>query len=115
MLRDGCQQVSLLSTQGCVPPAFKEVSLNTRARYDTRKEKSVTFLDQSLKNQVERERRDLCHDPSRTACHTQEIPSPFLDFPCPLTLTNKAVCAQSPHEREGVKIVSTSQEKVLLL
>lgn len=29
--------------------------------------------------------------------------SPLMDFPCPLTLANKAVRTQRPHEREGVK------------
>lgn len=52
-LRDGSQQVSHPSTQGYVPLALKEVSLNTAASHDTRNGKSVTFLDQSLKSQVE--------------------------------------------------------------
>lgn len=38
--------------QGYVPLALKEVSLNTTATHDTRKRKCVTFLHQSLKNQV---------------------------------------------------------------
>lgn len=40
---------------------------------------------------------------------------PLMDFPCPLTLANKAVCTRWPHEREGVKLISTSQEMVLLM
>lgn len=80
-----------------------------------KKEKVCHILASEPQKSGQRERRDLCHDPSRTACHTQEIPTPFMDFPCPLTLTNKAVCTQIPHEREGVKLISTSQEMVLLV
>jgi len=47
--------------------------------------------------------------------HTGNTFPLFMDFPCPLTLTNKAVCTRNPHEREGVKLISTSQEKVLLV
>lgn len=56
-MRDSSQQVSRLGTQGYVPLALKEVSLNTAARHDTRKGKSVTFLDQSLKKKIRSKRK----------------------------------------------------------
>lgn len=39
---------------------------------------------------------------------------PLYGFPLPFD-TYKAVCTQIPHEREGVKLISTSQEMVLLV
>lgn len=80
-----------------------------------KKGKECHILGSDPQKPGQRERSDLCHDPSRTACHRQEISSPVMEFPCPLTLTNKAVCTQRPHEREGVKLISTSQEMVLLV
>lgn len=56
-----------------IPLALKDVSLKTAARCGT---KCHILGSQPLKS-GERERQDLCSDPSRTACHTPEIPSPL--------------------------------------
>lgn len=97
---EGWQPTSLTPqhTRICSPCSEGSVTKHNSQTWH-KKEKECHILGLEPQKSSQREKRNLCHDPSRTACHTQEIPSLLHGFPLPFD-TYKQSCLYTKTTRE---------------